>query len=89
MVIEGELRLGSSRHPPARWEPTASLVLRNTSVGAVQHRPDAWPKQLQLDGFAYRRLGGLGGEAESEMIDRPASWYEEWLARDGTFSPRP
>jgi hypothetical protein len=98
-VIMGELRLGSSHRRRACWEgPTASLVLRNTSVAAVQDRidkgqdgkiRDAWPKQLQLEGFAYRRLGGLGGKGESEMIDRPASWYVAWLERDQSFSPQP
>lgn len=107
-MVEGELRLGSSLHHRARWEPDASLVLRNTSVGALQDRIDqepsgkllidkepggklldAWPELLQLEGFTYRRLGGLGGEGESEMIDRPASWYVGWLARDPSFSPQP
>jgi hypothetical protein len=123
-VIEGDLRLGSSEHPQACWKPGTSLILRNTSVGAVQDRIDkeqggklqdarpwrlrlagvfrdrfgkgrpdklldAWPEKLQLDGFAYRRLGGRGGEGESEMIARPTSWYVGWLGRDGSISPQP
>jgi hypothetical protein len=98
-VIEGELRLGSPWFGRADWEPMAGLVLRNTAVGALQDRidtlpdgtrQDAWPdRNLQLDGFTYQRLGGLGGEKDSEMMDRPASWYVGWLGRDDSFSPQP
>ena len=34
--VTGELRLGSSQHPTARWEDGATLVLRNTHIGALQ-----------------------------------------------------
>jgi hypothetical protein len=99
-VIDRELRLGSSRHAPSRWEQTASLILRNTSVGALQDfmadmRPDdtiwddAWPRRLELKGFAYPRLGGGLGEGESDMMDRPVAWYQDWLKRDDSFSPQP
>ena len=100
-VIEGELRLGSSRlHSQARWEPAASLVLRNTSASAIHDTlrgpradppQDAWPasQHLQLDGFTYKRLGGLGGEYNSEMINRPTFWYSNWLRRSASFSPQP
>ena len=88
-MIEGELRLGSSQHDRSHWEPTAGLVLRNTSVGALQDRLDtlpdgtrldAWPGQnLQLDGFAYTRLGGLGGDQERN--DEPPGLLVCRLAR--------
>jgi hypothetical protein len=99
-VIDRELRLGNSWSAPPRWEPTAWLILRNTSVAALQDRldrvpagapHDAWPgdQRLQLDGFSYVRLGGLGGEDTSEMMGRPTSWYTDWLRRDPTFTPQP
>ena len=65
-TISGELRLGSEEQGSARWDLSSALVLRNTLVGALQDRiakgpgvllDDAWPKHLQLDGFAYSRLG--------------------------------
>ena len=99
-VVERELRLGNSRAFHPTWKPSAWLVLRNASVGAVQDRlyrlpngtlQDAWPEgtHLQLDGFTYKRLGGLGGENSSEMMSRPTSWYSDWLRRDASFSPQP
>jgi hypothetical protein len=39
--VKDEFRLGSSRHPRARWKQDASLVLRNAHVGALQ---DWWRK---------------------------------------------
>jgi hypothetical protein len=59
---------------------------------------DAWPTELQLDGFTYNRLGGFGGMSERvdlqgscdvDMHARDVSWYVDWLARDHSYSPQP
>ena len=37
------------------------LILRNTNVGTLQDVPEAWPDDLELDGFTYTLLGGASG----------------------------
>jgi uncharacterized protein YjbI with pentapeptide repeats len=59
--IKGEFRLGSNQNSSVKWREGAKLVLRNTAVGSLQDRQDAWPTQLVLDGFTYNWLGGLEG----------------------------
>ena len=92
--IAGELRLGSSRHPPTRWEADAALVLRNTRVDALQDwwrdaADNSWPEKLQLEGFTYGQLGGLLGEGkEANMMARPVASYLQWLGRDPSSSPQ-
>lgn len=96
----GELRLGSAYQPSAQWRPDGLLVLQNVEAGAIQDRrypTDAWPSQLELDGFTYQRLGGYSrpvaldvqGETGASMADRDAEWFVEWLDNDPTFSPQP
>jgi hypothetical protein len=93
--ITGDLRLGSARHPAARWGADATLVLRNAHAGALQDRwtdvdNNAWPKNLDLEGFAYQHLGGLYAQGtEADMLSRPSSSYFDLLARTSTDSPQP
>jgi hypothetical protein len=105
--IEGELRLGSNLLPGTRWHKGAALNLRNVHVGALQDRrnrvaelwEDAWPDELQLDGFTYDRLGGFGGtpkrvedlqgDGDVDMQARDIRWYIDWLERDHSYSPQP
>jgi hypothetical protein len=93
--VVGELRLGSSRHRPARWEQGALLVLRNAHVGALQDwwqdaSNNSWPKALELEGFTFDRLGGLFGTGkEADMMARPSGCYVAWLGRDAGSSPQP
>ena len=92
--VTGELRLGSAKHAATRWKDSASLVLRNTQVGALQdwwqdESDNSWPKALQLEGFTYDRLGGSLGEGkETDMMARPVANYIHWLARDPSASPQ-
>lgn len=92
--IVAELRLGSGNHDLVRWRNGGRLILRNTHVGAFQDRlsddGDAWPAEVQLDGFTYDRLGGLlGGGLEADMMSRDTTWYIDWLKRDPSYSPQP
>jgi hypothetical protein len=84
--IGGELRLASRSWPP-RWHHGGMLVLRNTSVDAIQDTVEdgVWPPVLDLDGFTYRRFGGLGAAAEG----RGSQWFIDWLARDEPYTPQP
>ena len=87
--VHGELRLGSDEHPPTQWQKGAKLILRNAEVGALQDLPEAWPDHLELDGFTYGRLGGLGAAAESDMANRDVSCLKEWLRKQQSYSPQP
>jgi hypothetical protein len=98
--VKDELRLGSSRDQPARWEQAALLVLRNAHVGALQDwwqynssdnsSDSSWPEALELEGFTFDRLGGLFGTGkEAKMMARPSRCYVEWLGKDSGSSPQP
>jgi len=88
--IKGELRLGSAKGLPAtNWKTNALLILRNASVSAIQDTDDAWPDNLELEGFTYQHLGGLGAEGTADIQKRKRDWFIRWLERDKTFSPQP
>jgi hypothetical protein len=92
-TISGELRLGSAQgHKPTNWVKASRMVLRNTTVGAIQDadvKTDSWPKYLELEGFAYRRLGVFGAMGPADIAKRDSEWFIKWLKRDETFSPQP
>ncbi len=54
-----------------------------------QDREDSWPETLELEGFTYGRLGGLGAEGTADIEKRSSAWFIDWLARDPTYSPQP
>ena len=87
--INGEFRLGSNQHPSVKWQDGAKLTLRNTETGALQDRGDAWPKEIELDGFTYNRLGGMAGDGTSDLTRRDVGWFKEWLAKQQPYSPQP
>jgi hypothetical protein len=92
-TITGELRLGSGiGHLPTNWVSASRMVLRNTTVGAIQDadiKTDSWPMNLELEGFSYSRLGGLGAMGAADISQRDSKWFIAWLERDKTFSPQP
>ena len=92
-TISGELRLSSAQYlTPTKWVGNSNMVLRNTNVGAIQDAGDnmvSWPKNLELEGFTYRQLGGLGATGSTDISNRDSEWYIKWLKRDKTFSPQP
>ena len=94
--ILDELQLNSPRHPPPRWSEQGRLTLRNARVGALNDTEDAWdiqPGRLDLVGFTYDRLGGLGATKDSAMSARSTDWLRDWLAKqDGfytSYNPQP
>ena len=80
--IHGEFRLASQKHPKITWNQDSKLILRNTEVGTLHDSQQAWPGNLELEGFTYRGLGG-------DMATRDISWFEEWLGRQKKYSPQP
>jgi hypothetical protein len=80
--IDGELRIGISDYRGlARWSPNSTLILRNTTVEAIQDLPNSWPDNLDLNGFTYHYLGGLSGPDRDPMINRSAEWFKDWLGK--------
>jgi hypothetical protein len=86
--IEGELRVGAAMYKPTRWPDNPILILRNAKADAIQDLSSSWPARLDLAGFTYRNLGGLGAGDSDAMADRSAKWFEEWLARSAHYSPQ-
>jgi hypothetical protein len=87
--IGGEFRLGSARHLPAIWQAGAALILRNASVDTIQDLSDAWPAQLDLNGFNYQSLGGINATKKDPMLERPLRWFEAWLAKQDRYAAQP
>lgn len=82
--------------PSPRWGSNSRLTLRNARVGALNDMEDAWnlePGQLDLTGFIYQRLGGLGATMDSAMPARTNKWLLEWLAKqdgfESSYNPQP
>lgn len=73
-----------------------ALMLRNASIGTIQDTTDAWPEDLELDGFTYKRFES--GEKET-LCERSrgwpntnwciTDWFIKWLAKDKSYSPQP
>lgn len=90
----GELALGAPGRTPPHWADAGAkiimLSLRNAHVGTLQDTIGAWPREINLIGFTYDRLAGLGGRATAgELQPRSDEWWKEWLARDPIYSPQP
>ena len=94
--IGDEFQLTSPGNPPPRWTKNSTLTLRNARVGALNDTKEAWDIQsgnLDLIGFTYDRLGGLGATEKSAMSARSTEWLLGWLAKqDGfatSYNPQP
>ena len=91
-TVAGELRLGSAEgYEPTNWVGASRMILRNTTVGAIQDadvETKCWPETMELEGFAYGRLGGLGAMDSADMAKRDNEWFIQWLERDETYSPQ-
>lgn len=88
-----ELGLGAPGRTPPHWTASGSAIslsLRNAHVGTLQDTIRAWPREINLIGFTYDRLAGLGGRATGgELQPRSDQWWKEWLGRDPVYSPQP
>jgi uncharacterized protein YjbI with pentapeptide repeats len=89
----GQLLLGAPGSAKPDWagsDGKIALSLRNAHAGTLQDTTAAWPREVNLGGFTYDRLAGLGGRAnQSEVQPRPDEWWQQWLARDPSYSPQP
>jgi hypothetical protein len=89
-TIGAEIRLASKGYATIAWGPSARLTLRNVSAKALQDLPEAWPTELDLEGFTYQQLGGYreaGGA--NDVTGRDPATFVDWLAKQPLFSPQP
>ena len=86
-----EWELGNSRWHEARCDSASPPVftLRNAHAGALQDSTSAWPPMMDLEGFRYDRLGGLGGDGGNDMRQRSPDQWIDWIARVPVFSTQP
>jgi hypothetical protein len=89
--IGGELRLaelsrGGTPHL-ARWSPSSTLTLQNTSVAVIEDAERSWPNKLDLNGFTYREWEDPS--AAGSLVDRSAEWFEDWLNKQAFYTPAP
>ncbi len=87
------LNLGIDDRSKPKWSgKSPRLLLRNTVVDSMQAPPqlDAFPNDLDLNGFKYSHLGEWrGADGESEMASRKSKWFTDWLGKDRGYSPQP
>jgi hypothetical protein len=88
-TIGSEIRLASSDHPSIAWGPAAKLTLRNLSAKALQDLPQAWPADLDVEGFTYQQLGGYGQGESAGVAERDVQSLIDWLAKQKRYSPQP
>ena len=87
-----ELRLGTGVSRGPDWGGEKRIVLQNAHLNTIQDSGSTgdWPALVDLDGCAYRQLGGYGARnAGSEFAARPPQWFlDTWFARGArTFQP--
>jgi hypothetical protein len=73
-----------------RWTNEAWLGLHNAHA-SVLHEGGLQPKHLELDGFAYDRIGGVG-ETHAKRLERKdfrERYIKGWLKNDPTYTPQP
>jgi uncharacterized protein YjbI with pentapeptide repeats len=97
-AISGDLRLGrlvrdAPLVPPTTWNEApndhSNLNLDNTRITNLVDLQDAWPKDLNLDGFSFVHLGGSEGDTAKTMRDRGGEQWDSWIRRDPNYSPGP
>lgn len=85
--IRKDFRLGAQNRRPVRWRRNSKLILRNTDAEAIQDSADSWPREVELDGFTYTKLGGLLAGDDDDMVNRDIKWFKQWLGEGYVFQP--
>jgi hypothetical protein len=68
-------------------DATGNTTPRDPTCVPVKARPDAWPDHVDLVGFSYQNVGGLGGGSPTMKHD--VDWFCHWLDRQAPFSFEP
>ncbi len=86
-IVEQDLMISDPKHDDPRWGANARLILRNTTVNAVQARiPESWqifkakkPLPVDLSGFSYRHLGGIRAKDNFDLNEIDADKLIAWI----------
>jgi len=88
--LSGELGLGAAvpQHS-AQWSPGKTLILRNARAETIPILTDAWPAQVDLNGFAYRTLRDDSPLSHKQTTECPSGLLQCWFGKQKSFSPQP
>ena len=94
-IIGREFKLSSKKTTnmpgigDTEWDGVSKLMLHNTKVGILQDSRNSWPKNPELEGFTYGRLGNFISENGNGTANRNTSWFIEWMGKQKKYSPQP
>lgn len=72
------------------WHGDSKLTLHNTKVGVLQDSQNSWPKNLELNGFIYERLGRfIKNDGSDIKPERDITWLKKWMWKQEKYSPQP
>src|SRR5262249_31942915 len=60
---------------------------RSANCAPAAGTPDPWPRRIDVIGFSYQNIGGLGGG--SPTVKHDVDWFCAWLDRQVPFSFEP
>lgn len=102
--IGNELALSDPNRGDPVFGAESFMVLRNTSVGSLRARPEAWRRgdgadlPLDLVGFSYERESALDSREMASMLSAPADQLIQWIEsqrgpagadHDADYNPQP
>jgi hypothetical protein len=86
--INGELELGSAEQS-ARWSQGKTLILRNARAETIPMMTDAWPAQVDVNGFTHKALRGDIPVDHRRTSECPSDLFQCWFGKQKSFSPQP
>jgi hypothetical protein len=74
-----------------KWVKGLALTLTDTSVYYLRDSTIAWPDNLHLDGFSYKKWrAAKEGDRREEFTTRDVQqWFIPWLRKEKIYSPEP
>jgi len=86
--LSGELALGEAvpQHSP-QWSPGKTLILRNARAETIPILTDAWPAQVDVNGFTYKALRRDIAVDHHRTPECPSDLFRCWFGKQQSFSP--
>jgi hypothetical protein len=86
--ISGELELGEAvpQHS-AQWSPGKTLILRNARAETIPMLTDAWPANVDVNGFTYKALRRDIAVNPHRTPECPSGLFQCWFGKQKSFSP--
>jgi len=88
--ISGELELGEAvpQHS-AQWSAGKTLILRNARAETIPMLTDAWPAQVDVNGFTYKALTRDIAVNPHRTPECSSGLFECWFEKQKSSSPQP